>query len=120
MRAIRMVGAFLVCVVATVFFVLAVVLSITLVLLPVGLAVGYLAIRLYKISVHLALPRPKDFTKGPKRQVRGLRKGADRRVRSLRKGADQQVRSLGKGVRKKTRRGMKRIRKIDLVAMPGR
>ena len=109
MRAIRMVGAFLVCVLATVLFVLAVVLSITLVLLPVGLAVGYLAIRLYKISVLLALPRPKDFTKGPKRQVRGLRKGADQRIRSLRKGA-----------RKTARRGMKRIRKMDVVVVPGR
>jgi hypothetical protein len=69
-----MVGAFAVCVLATVLLVLAVVLGVTLVLLPVGLAVGYAAIRLYKIGVRLALPRPKDLTKGPKRQLRRWRK----------------------------------------------
>jgi hypothetical protein len=90
-----MVGAFATCLLATVFLVLAVVLGLTLVLLPVALPLGYVAIRMYKAGVRLALPRPKDFAKGVNKQARGWTKG----------------------VGKKLRRGKKRLRK---AARPAR
>ena len=60
------------------------VMALGLVLLPVGLALGYLSIRLFKLSMRLALPRPADFTKK-------VKKGVGREVRTWRKGFRKHV-----------------------------
>jgi hypothetical protein len=90
MRSIRMLGAGAVCLLATVVLILAIVLGLTIVLLPLGLALGYVSVRLYKLGVRLALPRAADVKKGVNKQVRGWRRG----------------------LRKTVRRGKKRLRKL--------
>ena len=80
-----MAGAAATCLLATVLLILAIVLGLTLVLLPVGLALGYLSIRLYKVGMRLALPRPKDVKKGVDRQIRSWRKGLRKQVHRSRK-----------------------------------
>lgn len=74
MRVVRTVGAALAWLVATVLVVLAVVLSLTLVLLPVGLLLGYAAFRLYKLGLRLALPRARDVRKGVEKEARRWRR----------------------------------------------
>ena len=81
MRTLRRVGAVVVCVLATVVLIVAVVLCITIVLLPVGLTLGYAAIRMYKWGIHLALPRSADVKKGVEKQVRGMKKDFRKRLR---------------------------------------
>ena len=65
---------------ATVVLVVAVILCITIVLLPVGLAVGYGAIRMYKWGVQLALPRPVDVKRSVDKQARSIKKDLYKRV----------------------------------------
>jgi len=74
LRVLRTAGAALVWLLATVLLVLAGVLSLTLVLLPVGLLLGYLAFRLYRIGLRLALPRARDVTKGVRKDARRWRR----------------------------------------------
>jgi hypothetical protein len=74
LRVLRTAGAALTWLLATVLLVLAVVLSLTLVLLPVGLLLGYLAFRLYRIGLRLALPRARDVTKGVRKEARRWRR----------------------------------------------
>lgn len=74
MRVLRTAGAALAWLLATVFLVLAVVLSLTLVLLPVGLLLGYAAFRLYRLGLRLALPRATDIEKGVRREARRWRR----------------------------------------------
>lgn len=81
MRSIRMFGAAGVCLLATVVLVLAVVLGLTLVLLPLGLVLGYVSVRLYKVGIRMALPRPQDVTKGVHKQVRSWRNGFRKQIR---------------------------------------
>ena len=85
-----MLGAGAICLLATVVLILAIVLGLTLVLLPLGLALGYVSIRLYKLGVRLALPRAAD----------------------VKKGVNKQVRSWERGFRKTVRHGKKRLRKL--------
>jgi len=81
MRSIRMLGAGATCLLATVVLILAIVLGLTLVLLPLGLALGYVSMRLYKLGVQLALPRATDVKRGVNKQVRGWRRGFRKKVR---------------------------------------
>jgi hypothetical protein len=74
MRVVRTIGAGLAWLVATVLLVLAVVLSLTIVLLPVGLLLGYAAFRLYKLGLRLALPRAQDVKKGVRKEARRWRR----------------------------------------------
>jgi hypothetical protein len=74
MRALRTAGAAPAWLLATVLLVLAAVLSLTIVLLPVGLLLGYAAFRLYRIGLRLALPRPRDVRKGVRTQARRWRR----------------------------------------------
>ena len=74
MRVLRTAGAALTWLLATVLLVLAVVLSLTLVLLPLGLVVGWAAMRLYKIGLRLALPRAADVRKGVESETRRWRR----------------------------------------------
>ena len=80
-----MVGAATTCVLATVVLILAVVLGLTLVLLPFGIALGYLSFRLYKIGFKLAMPRPADVKKGVHKQVRSWKKGMRKRLKKGRR-----------------------------------
>ena len=74
MRVLRTVGAALAWLLTTVLLVLAVVLSLTIVLLPVGLLLGYAAFRLYRLGLALALPRASDVRKGVRKEVRRWRR----------------------------------------------
>ncbi|GAA5137984.1 hypothetical protein [Pseudonocardia adelaidensis] len=74
MRVVRTAGACLAWLVATVLLVLAVVVSLTLVLLPVGLLLGYVAVRLYRLGLRLALPRARDVKKGVEKEARRWRR----------------------------------------------
>jgi len=81
MRSVRRLAAVGVCVLATVTLIVAVVLCVTIVLLPVGLAVGYGSIRMYKWAVHLALPSSADVKRSVDKQVRGFKKDFRKRLR---------------------------------------
>ena len=59
--------------VATVLLTLAIVLSATLVLLPVGLLLGFASLRLYRLGVKLILPRSSDIKKGVHKELRKWR-----------------------------------------------
>jgi hypothetical protein len=75
MRILRRLAGVLVWLVATVLLILAVVLSLTIVLLPLGVLVGFAALRLYGTGLKLLLPRSKDIEKHVrKRAGRGLRR----------------------------------------------
>jgi hypothetical protein len=74
MRVVRTAGAALAWLLATVLLVLAVVLSLTLVLLPVGLLLGYAAFRLYRLGLRLALPRAGDVKKAVRKETRRWRR----------------------------------------------
>jgi hypothetical protein len=80
-----MLGAAATCLLATVVLIVAVVLGLTLVLLPVGLALGYVSFRLYKAGFKLALPRPRDVQKGVHKQVRSFKRGIRKEIRRKRK-----------------------------------
>jgi len=73
MRVLRTAGAGLAWLLATVLLVLAVVLSLTIVLLPVGLLLGYAAFRLYRLGLRLALPRARDAALGVRKEARRWR-----------------------------------------------
>lgn len=60
MRVLRALAAVLVCLVATVLLILAVVLSLTILLLPLGVLVGFAALRLYVAGLGLLVPRGKE------------------------------------------------------------
>lgn len=70
---------------ATVVLVVAVILCITIVLLPVGLAVGYGAVRMYKWGVQLALPRSADVKRSVDKRARGIKKDFHKRLRRVKK-----------------------------------
>lgn len=101
MRALRSLVAVLAWLVATVLLVLAVVLSLTVVLLPVGLLLGFAAIRLYGIGVKLIIPRSRDVEKGVRKEFRRWRR--TRQVRTLRHSA--------KAGRKRTARGVRTVKR---------
>ena len=86
MRVLRALAAVLVCLVAMVLLILAVVLSPTILLLPLGVLVGFAALRLYGIGLGLLVPRGKDIEKHlRKRARRGLRRitGSPKGLRRL-------------------------------------
>lgn len=97
MRALRTVGAVLAWLVATLLLVLAVVLCLTVVLLPVGLLLGFAALRLYGIGVKLIVPRSRDIEKGVHKQFRRWRRthALRRPARSGRKRAEKGIRKSG-------------------------
>jgi hypothetical protein len=82
MRVLRAMAAVLLWILATVLMILAVVLSLTILLLPLGLIVGFAAVRLYRIGLVLLLPRSRDIEKHVRRRVRRGR----RRITGSRKG----------------------------------
>jgi hypothetical protein len=101
-RALRAVAGVLLLVLATLLLVLGLVLCLTVVLLPVGLAVGFLAVTVGKVGIRLLLPRRVDVQRGLQKGLRmpELRAAADRLARSTRRPR----RTLRKRVRRKVRR----------------
>ncbi|MFL5515167.1 MAG: hypothetical protein ACJ8DJ_03360 [Gemmatimonadales bacterium] len=101
MRPLRGVAAALLWVLASVLTLVAVLLCITVILLPVGIAVLFLAVRLYKQSIQLLLPRKKDIQRGVRE---GLRVGE---LRSALDGIDQAARDAAKGLKNRLRRPLR-------------
>jgi hypothetical protein len=102
MRAVRGFCALLLWILATVLLLLAAVLSITIVLLPVGVPLGFAALRLYRLGLRLALPRGRDVRKGVRKEVRRWRKKSP--VRELDRSVESAGRRACKAVRKISRR----------------
>ncbi|MHA6797648.1 hypothetical protein ACVGVM_29700 (plasmid) [Pseudonocardia bannensis] len=91
--------------VATILLLLALVLSVTVLLLPVGLLLGLAALRLYRVGLGLLLPRPREVRKGVRKQVRRWRRKGpvrelDRSARTVRR----QAREAGRTVRRRLHR----------------
>ena len=63
-RVLRAFGGVLLWLVATVLLVVALVLCLSVLLLPVGLLLGFAAVRLYGLGLRLLLPRSRDIRKG--------------------------------------------------------
>jgi hypothetical protein len=103
MRVLRTAGAVLLGVVATVLMILSIVLCITLILLPVGIPLAFLSIRLYAVAAKLLLPRTKDVQ-------RGFRKGfrVDEFSKALHR-ADRRVDHAWKRLHRRSRRLRKRL-----------
>ncbi|MGE3289647.1 MAG: hypothetical protein AB7J32_26610 [Pseudonocardia sp.] len=81
MRILRIVVAVLTWLVAFVLLVLAVVLSLTVVLLPVGVALGYLSMRLFRFGLHCTAPRAKDVRNALRKQGRRWRRRTRKALR---------------------------------------
>jgi len=88
--------------VATVLLVLAIALGLTLVLLPVGLLLGWLSFRLYAIGLKLMLPRSRDVTRAVHKEWRGWQRKP--LVRKLRRTARAGSSKLGKRGRRLARK----------------
>jgi hypothetical protein len=80
-RGLRALAGVLVWLLASLLLVLAIILSITILLLPVGLVLGFAAIRLYAVGLRLLLPRGRDLEKGVRKQARRWKKGARKSLR---------------------------------------
>lgn len=99
MRALRAVGAVLLMVLGTLLLVVALVLCVTIILLPLGIPLGFLAVKLWKHAVTLLLPRQADVRRGLRKgfRVKELGDAASditRRGKRLRKKAGKKVRHL--------------------------
>lgn len=70
MRVLRVIAGVVVWLVASVLVVVAVLLCVSILLLPVGLLLGFAALRLYGMGFRLLLPRPRDIDKGVRRAAR--------------------------------------------------
>ncbi len=103
MRALRGAAAVPLLVLALVLSVVALVLCLTVVLLPVGLIVGFAAMRLFKVALKLLMPRPADIQ-------RGVSKGL--RLQELRAAVtrvEKSVRRIRKRLPKRIRRWRRRL-----------
>ncbi|GAA1185206.1 hypothetical protein [Pseudonocardia alaniniphila] len=74
MRVLRVFGGVLLWLVATVLLVVALVLCLSVLLLPVGLLLGFAAVRLYGVGFRLLLPRSRDIRKGLRKEGRRWRR----------------------------------------------
>jgi hypothetical protein len=74
MRVLRTIAGVLVWLVATVLLIVALVLCLSVLLLPVGLLVGRVALRLYRVGIRLLLPRPRDLSRGIRKEGRRWRR----------------------------------------------
>jgi hypothetical protein len=70
MRVLRAIAAVLLLVLAILLAVVAVVLCLTVVLLPLGLIVGYAAIRVFTSATKLLMPRTADLKRGARKSLR--------------------------------------------------
>jgi hypothetical protein len=116
MRLLRGLAAIPIFLIATVLLVVAFLLCVTVLLLPLGVPLGFVALGLYAKGISLLLSRPKKAKHGllskkakhglrPKKTKHRLRKivgsktkGPANRVKSVRKGARARVRKVRKAV----------------------
>ena len=82
MRALRGLVAGLAWLLATVLMLLAIVLGLTIVLLPVSLLLGSVAMRLYRLGLKLAMPRPADVSRAVRKEAGRWRRKARRAVKN--------------------------------------
>jgi hypothetical protein len=88
-RALRGLGALLLWLLATLLLVV-VILSVTVVLLPVGLPLGALAVRLYRRGLGLILTRKRDLQRAMRKAAAPARK----EVRATRKKSRKLLRRI--------------------------
>lgn len=83
--------------VATLLFVLAAVLCLTVVLLPVGLLLGFASLRFYGFGIKLMMPRSRGVEGGVRNEFRRWRrKRPIRAVRQSTKAGRKRLRRLGR------------------------
>ena len=70
MRLLRALAAFLIWLVASVLLVVSIVLCVSILLFPVGLLLGFVALRLYAVGFGLLIPRPREIEKGVRKEAR--------------------------------------------------
>ncbi|GAA4695524.1 hypothetical protein GCM10023215_36650 [Pseudonocardia yuanmonensis] len=106
-RALRAVAGVLLLVLGTLLLVVALVFCVTVVLLPLGLLVGFLALRLWGYGFRLLLPRKADVQRGLRKEfhVREIRGAVDQAARALRRPR----RRLRKQVRTRVRAARRRL-----------
>lgn len=109
-RIVRTIGAALAWLLASVLLVLAVVLSVTVILLPVGLLLGFASIQLYRVGLKWALLRASDVRSGVSKQARRWRR--DPTVRKLRRAASE---AFSAGPRRRPNRRAATARKLGRV-----
>lgn len=76
MRVLRVVAGVVVWLVASVLVVVSVLLCVSVLLLPVGLLLGFAALRLYGMGFRLLLPRRRDIDRGVRRAARRWWRGS--------------------------------------------
>jgi hypothetical protein len=114
MRVMRGAASVVISLLATVVLVVSLVLGITLILLPLGVPLMFLALRLYGYGVQLILPRPREVKRNiskllgrrPRGSGSGHLKGAGQRARGAK-------RDLGKRVHDMQRDGEKRTGRLQ-------
>ncbi len=97
MRALRAGAAVPLLVLAVVLSVVALVLCLTVVLLPVGLIVGFAAMRLFRTAVKLLMPRSADVKRGVRKglhvpQLRAVATRIEKSARRVRKRLPKRIR----------------------------
>ena len=70
MRVLRSLAAVVIWIVASLLLLVSIVLCVTILLLPVGVMLGLLSVRLYVVGFGLLLPRSRDIEKGVRKQAR--------------------------------------------------
>ena len=92
MRFLRGLAAIPVFLLATVLLVVAAVLCVTILLLPLGIPLGFIAMRLYAKGVKMLLPRSSTPRRHGRHRVRRLRTRPAKRIKRVRKDTRKRVR----------------------------
>jgi hypothetical protein len=104
-RALRAAAAVLLMLLGTLLLVVALVLCVTVILLPLGIPLGFVAVKLWKYALKLLLPRQADVQ-------RGLRKGF--RVPELRAAAARTGRRMSRHRKRLSKKARKARRKLPI------
>jgi hypothetical protein len=104
-RALRAAAAVLLMLLGTLLLVVALVLCVTVILLPLGIPLGFVAVKLWKYALKLLLPRHADVQ-------RGLRKGF--RVPELRDAASRTGRRMSRHRKRLSKKARKARRKLPI------
>lgn len=127
MRLARGFGAAGVFLLATVLMIVSLVCCVTVVLLPLGIPLALLAMRLYGKGTKMLLPRPQEVQRGLRRlwrrKTKKVRKdtasevkGARKSLRKARRNAGDQLEGAAKSARKARKGAGRRVRKLRKAA----
>jgi hypothetical protein len=97
-RLLRGLAAIVVFLLATVLLIVAIVCCVTIILLPLGIPLAFVALRLYAKGVRLLVPRSKEVERGVRKVWRQKTKAPAKRVKKIRKRAGQRVRRVRSAV----------------------